>query len=230
MMGVTSLEVYNTVYNITNINNKLEIVLNDQQLKELNLDSELLILVEDLYKSYFVKPYKYNEFIEKVNKLITNSYSKKKKLTRLDFTYLTKIIEPLNKEPNYQEKIKQEKIKQEKNQEKENQERIIQTYRDHLKHAKINWEEIKWEEIFLEVEANTEPHTEPHDSSRDSSHDNSHETTQENQEDEVNQINQINLPPFEIIENDFFGIQLTPGVYELADINNAIKQKINESD
>ena len=54
MMGVTSLEVYNTVYNITNINNELEIVLNDQQLKELNLDSELLILVEDLYKSYFV--------------------------------------------------------------------------------------------------------------------------------------------------------------------------------
>ena len=68
------------------------------------------------------------------------------------------------------------------------------------------WEEIKWEEIIWE------------------------ETTQENQEDEVNQINQINLPPFEIIENDFFGIQLTPGVYELVDINNAIEQKINESD
>ena len=96
MMGVTSLEVYNTVYNITNSNNKLEIVLNDQQLKELNLDSELLVSVEDLYKAYFVKPYKYNEFIEKVNKLITNSYSKKKKLTRVDFTYLTKIIESLN--------------------------------------------------------------------------------------------------------------------------------------
>ena len=56
------------------------------------------------------------------------------------------------------------------------------------------------------------------------------ETTQENQEDEVNQINQINLPPFEIIENDFFGIQLTPGVSELVDINNAIEQKLNESD
>ena len=36
MMGVTSLEVYNTVYNITNSNNDLEIVLNDQKLKELN--------------------------------------------------------------------------------------------------------------------------------------------------------------------------------------------------
>ena len=193
MMGVTSLEVYNTVYNITNSNNKLEIVLNDQQLKELNLDSELLVFVEDFYKSYFVTPYKYYEFLEKVNKLITNSYSKKKKLTRVSFTYLTKIIVSLNqiyKERLYQEKIKQENI----NQEKENQERIIQAYKDHLEHAKINWEEIIWEE-----------------------------TTQENQEDEVNQINQINIPPFEIIENDFFGIQLTPGVYELVDINNSVE-------
>ena len=40
----------------------------------------------------------------------------------------------------------------------------------------------------------------------------------------------MNLPLFEIIENDFFGIQLTPGVYELVDINNAIKQKYHEND
>ena len=53
MMGVTSIEVYNTVCNITNSNNKLEIVLNDQQLKELNLDSELLVFVEDLHNSLF---------------------------------------------------------------------------------------------------------------------------------------------------------------------------------
>ena len=119
MMGVTSLEVYNTVYNITNSNNKLEIVLNDQQLKELNLDSELLVFAEDLYKSYCVKPYKYNEFIEKVNKFITNSYSRKKKLTRVDFTYLTKIIESLNQI--YKERLYQEKIKQKnRNQVKEN--------------------------------------------------------------------------------------------------------------
>ena len=115
MMGVLSLEVYNTVYIITKSNNKLEIVLNDQQLKELNLDSELSVFLQDLYKSYFVKSYKYIEFIEKVNKLITNSYSKKKKLTRVDFTLLTKIIESLNqiyKERLYQEKIKQENINQ----------------------------------------------------------------------------------------------------------------------
>ena len=33
-MGVTSLEVYNTVYNITEKNNKLEIFLTKQQLEE----------------------------------------------------------------------------------------------------------------------------------------------------------------------------------------------------
>ena len=38
-MGVTSLEVYNTVYNINERNNKLQIILNDRQLKKLNLDS-----------------------------------------------------------------------------------------------------------------------------------------------------------------------------------------------
>ena len=84
-------------------------------------------------------------------------------------------------------------------------------------------------------------HTAPHEVNQ---------TTQENHEDDedgeddeddevnrvasqvnqTNQINQINLPPFDIVENDFFEIYLTPGVYELVDINNAIKQKINESD
>ena len=133
MMGVTGLEVYNTVYNITNSNYKLEIVLNDQQLKELNLDSELLVFVEDLYKASFVKPYKYNEFIEKVNKLITNSYSKEKKLTGVDLTYLTKITGSLNQI--YKERLNQEKIKQEKIKPKRKS-RIIQAYKDHLKHEK----------------------------------------------------------------------------------------------
>ena len=39
MMGVTSLEVYNTVYNITNSNNKLEFILNEQQLEGLDIDT-----------------------------------------------------------------------------------------------------------------------------------------------------------------------------------------------
>ena len=220
MMGVTSLEVYNTVYNITEKNNKLQIILNDQQLKELKLDSGLKLFVEDLYVTYFGKPYtpsEYNEFVEKANKLITNSYSKKNKLTRIDFDYLTKIVKSLNEL--YNNRLNQETINQEKlNQEKLNRERIIKAYKDHLKQAKINWKEIKWDEIILE----------------DATANAASQTTQENHEDDevnqANQINQINLPPFDIVENDFFEIYLTPGVYELVDINNAIKQKINESD
>ena len=101
------------------------------------------MFVEDLYKSYFVKTYKYNEFIEKVIKLIPKSFSKKKELTRVDFTYLTKIIESLSQI--YKERLNQEKIKHENmNQENENQEKINQAYKDYLKHAKTNWEEIKW--------------------------------------------------------------------------------------
>ena len=88
------------------------------------------MFVEDIYKSYFVKPHKYNEFIEKVNKLITNSYSKKKKLTRLDFTYLTK-IESLNQI--YKERLNQEKLKQEINQEKIKQEKKIE--KEYFKHT-----------------------------------------------------------------------------------------------
>ena len=128
MMGVTSLEVYNTVYNITETNNKLQIILNDQQLKELNLDSGLILFVEDLYITYFSNPYtpsEYNEFVEKANKLITNSYSKKKKLTRIDFDSLTKIVKSLNEI--YNNHLNQETIIQEKlNQEKLNRERIIE--------------------------------------------------------------------------------------------------------
>ena len=219
MMGVTSLEVYNTVYNITEKNNKLQIILNDQQLKELKLDSGLILFVEDLYVTYFGKPYtlsEYNEFVEKANKLITNSYSKKNKLTRIDFDSLTKIVKSLNEI--YNNRLNQETINQEKlKQEKLNRERIIKEYKDHLKQVKINWKEIKWEEIILE------------DAASQTTQEN-HEDDEVNQVNQTNQINQINLPPFDIVENDFFEIYLTPGVYELVDINNAIKQKINESD
>ena len=40
MMGVTSLEVYNTVYNITEKNNKLKILLRKDQLDSLGLDTK----------------------------------------------------------------------------------------------------------------------------------------------------------------------------------------------
>ena len=135
MMGVTSLEVYNTVYNITEKNNKLEILLTKQQLEEHRVDTELVPKIKDLYKTSDDK------FIEKTNTLITNSYTKKKKkLTRKDFNQLKELIEVFN-------------------------------YPDQ----------------------------------------------------------QIHIPDFEI-EHDSFGIQLTPGAYELVDINASVKQKINESD
>ena len=42
MMRVTSLEVYNTVYNITEKNNKLKILLRKDQLDSLGFDTELV--------------------------------------------------------------------------------------------------------------------------------------------------------------------------------------------
>ena len=90
MMGVTSLEVYNTVYNITEKNNKLEILLTKQQLEEHRVDTELVPKIKDLYETSDDK------FIEKTNTLITNSYTKKKKkLTRKDFNQLKELFEVL---------------------------------------------------------------------------------------------------------------------------------------
>ena len=48
MMGVTSLEVYNTVYNITEKNFKLEVVLKDEQFISINIDTLLVKKVEYL--------------------------------------------------------------------------------------------------------------------------------------------------------------------------------------
>ena len=73
MMGVTSLEVYNTVYSITEKNNKLEILLTKQQLEEQRVDTELVPKIKNSYEASDDK------FIEKTNALITNSYTKKKK-------------------------------------------------------------------------------------------------------------------------------------------------------
>ena len=82
MIGVKNLEVYNTVYNITLINNKLKILLRDEQLKSLNIDTQLIRNVECLYKPSD------NEFVEKTNTFIADRFSKNKKLIRKDFEYL----------------------------------------------------------------------------------------------------------------------------------------------
>ena len=100
MMGVTSLEVYNTVYKVTPINNfnKHEILLSEQQLKSYNIDFQLPMKVEYLYK------FSDNDFVEKANKSMVDSYSKNRKLTRKDFDHLKKIIEAFNQQPTYIDK------------------------------------------------------------------------------------------------------------------------------
>ena len=143
MIGVTSLEVYNTVYNITNSNNKLKILLTDEQLIEHGVDIVLVKNIKSLYESYNLENQEaYNEFVEKVSTIITNSYSENNKLAKKDFNDLKELVEANNQQ--------------------------------HTKHP-------------------------------------------------------ITIPEFEI-QDDSIEIELTPGVYELVDINNAIKQKIHESD
>ena len=88
MMGVASLEVYNTVYNITEKNNRLKILLKDEQLKSLNVDTQLVMNVEYLYKAF--------DNIEKINYFIVDSYSKNKKLIKKDFDHLKKIFNQIN--------------------------------------------------------------------------------------------------------------------------------------
>ena len=88
MMGVTSLEVYNTVYNITEKNNNFKILLKDEQLKSLNVDTQLVMNVEYLYKAF--------DNIEKINNLIVDSYSKNRKLIKKGFDQLKKIFNQNN--------------------------------------------------------------------------------------------------------------------------------------
>ena len=63
-MGVTSLEVYNTVYNITEKNNKFKLLYTEKMLKENDVDTQLVTNVEYLYKT--------SGDIEKIKKPIVN--------------------------------------------------------------------------------------------------------------------------------------------------------------
>ena len=88
MMGVRSLEVYNTVYNITEKNNKLEIHFTRQPLKSLNVDTELQKNVFD-YSIKFNQTKTLascNEFMEKIFESMDNSYSKKRNLLHMILT------------------------------------------------------------------------------------------------------------------------------------------------
>ena len=96
MMGVTSLEVYNTVYNITEKNKKLKILLKDEQLESINVDTQSIKNLEYLYKiSDTATLISHN--IVKILNCIVESFSENKKLIMKNFEYLKKIIYQLNK-------------------------------------------------------------------------------------------------------------------------------------
>ena len=59
MMGVTSLEVYNTVYNITEKNNKIKLFETDKMLKELKVATEFMSKIKKIY----MKPPVIKEFL-----------------------------------------------------------------------------------------------------------------------------------------------------------------------
>ena len=52
MMGVTSLEVYNTVYNFTEKNNKLKLFTTEQNLKEYKFAIEFIPKIKNLYETF----------------------------------------------------------------------------------------------------------------------------------------------------------------------------------
>ena len=78
-MGVTSLEVYNTVYNITEKNNKLQILLKNEQLDTLEFDIGVVPNIKKLYETNDLENDKlYYEFIEKASIFLTTSYKKRR--------------------------------------------------------------------------------------------------------------------------------------------------------
>ena len=76
MMGVTSLEVYNSVYNITNKNNSFQIQLTDEQLS--GIDTKLVMNFEYLHRT------KQSNFVGTIYNLWDTSFKNKKKLLKKD--------------------------------------------------------------------------------------------------------------------------------------------------
>ena len=84
MMGVTSLEVYNSVYNITNKNNSFQIQLTDEQLN--GIDTKLAMNIEYLHKTN--QP----DFNKTVYGLINTTFKNKTKLLKNDLDKIKDII------------------------------------------------------------------------------------------------------------------------------------------
>ena len=84
MMGVTSLEVYNSVYNITNENNSFQIQLTDEQPN--GIDTKLVMKIEYLHRT------KQSNFVKTVYNLMDTSFKNKKKLLKNDLDKIKYII------------------------------------------------------------------------------------------------------------------------------------------
>ena len=84
MMGVTSLEVYNSVYNVTNKNNSFQTQLTDEQLN--GIDTKLAMNIEYLHKTN--QP----DFNKTVYALINTTFKNKKKLLKNDLDKIKDII------------------------------------------------------------------------------------------------------------------------------------------
>ena len=87
MMGVTSLEVYKTVYNFTEKNNKLKFFTTEQNLKEYKFATEIIPKIKNLYET---------SDIEEIKKLINDVKFKKVILPKNYYDDKNKIIGQIN--------------------------------------------------------------------------------------------------------------------------------------
>ena len=93
MMGVTSLEVYNTGNNITEKNNKLELFTTEQNLKEYKVATEFMSKIKNLYETSGNKGI---SNIEDIKKLINDVKFKKVVFPENYYNELEKIIGQIN--------------------------------------------------------------------------------------------------------------------------------------
>ena len=93
MMGVTSLEVYNTIYNITEKNNKIKFFETEKRLKEYKFATEFIPKIENLYETSD----KGISNIEEIKKLINDVKFRKVVFPENYYNELEKIIGQINK-------------------------------------------------------------------------------------------------------------------------------------
>ena len=93
MMGVTSLEVYNTVYNITEKNNKIKLFETEEMSKEYKFATEFIPKIKNLYET----SNKGISDIEEIKKLINDVKFKKVVFPEIYYNELEKINGQINK-------------------------------------------------------------------------------------------------------------------------------------